>query len=212
MKKVLFTTAFFLSLSPLFAQLRIGVKAGGLFSNFAYQGVGLSSSGTRGDATFSYLAGVAAVFPISDRLSLQTDLLYQRKGAQTGLVMAMNQTSRVSEHLHYLSFTPLLRYRIINTLHLGIGPEVSYLLGVYRRSELLGSSPSFLAYHPLDLAVNAEVHYQPLKKWSVGLRYNLGLYDVTERFEVMTLIGQTFMIDDDTYNRSAQLSLYYWFR
>ena len=212
MRKNFLAIVFLLGIYPLFAQTKFGVKAGGLLSNFAYEGVGLSSPGTQGDAKLSYLVGVAAAFPISDRLSLQTDLLYSREGAQTGFVTIMNETSRTSDHLHYLSVAPLLCYRVINKLHISVGPEVSYLIGAYQRSELLGSTSTFLSYRPLDLAVNFDVQYHLLEKWSVGLRYNLGVYDVTKRFEVISFDDMPIVIDSNVYNRSVQLSLYYWLR
>ncbi len=211
MKAVLSTIVVFLSMSPLFAQLKIGMKAGGTLTNFATEGIGLSS-GNYAEANFSYVAGATTKFPLNDRLSLQTDLLYGRKGAQTGFVTALNETSRTSDHLHYISITPLLHYQITSKLYVGAGPEISYLIGSYERSQLLGSRSTLIDYQPFDLAVNFDVQYHLLKKWSVGLRYNLGIYDITERFERTFSDDEVFVIDSDVYNRSIQLSIYYWLR
>lgn len=209
-------TFFILALSTLSlaasAQVKFGIKAGGLLSNFAYRGVGLSSSDGQPDTKLSYLLGTAVAFPIGDHLSLQTELLYSKKGARTGFISALGETSRTRDQLHYLSVAPLLRYRVVDRLDVGVGPEVSYLIGSYERTELLGSRPTLMPYRSLDLAVNFDAQYHLLERWSVGLRYNLGVYDVTDRFEIVSFDDEVFVIDGDVYNRSVQLSLYYWLR
>lgn len=211
MKKTGLTLLFLISLFPLFAQLKIGVKAGGVLSNIAGEGIGFSSSGTRDNAKLSYLVGGVLALPIHERFGVQAELLYSKKG----LRFDGFENEKVRNHYHYLSLPLLLRYRIVERLSVALGPEVSYLLGAYQRSDAFGNSDLngfSRTYKPLDIAINLDVQYDLSDKLALGLRYNVGLYDITERIEGVIIDGELSVIDDDVYNRSVQLSLYYWLR
>lgn len=211
MKKALLVIAFLLGASPLFAQVKLGAKAGGMVSNLVTKGVGLTSSNNQDDAKLSYLLGAVVTFSIYDRFSLQTELLYSNKGVRTDLD---GISGTISDNYHYLSVPLLIRYQVTEQLGVGIGPELGYLLGAYQRSDVSGSNPIPVDrfYKPWDVAVNLDVQYDLLEKLSLGLRYNLGVYDVTKRYERTDNRGDVFVLDNDVYNRSIQLSLYYWFR
>ena len=214
MKKVILVTLLALGSFPLLAQVRVGVKAGGLISNVAPEGIRFNYPGASGSTRFSYLAGAVLTLPIHNRWSVQAELLYSKKGMQSGFVIALNQTSRTYDNLHYLSVPLLMRYQPIDRLSVGVGPEIGYLLGAYQRSSLLGSRPEKAQYEPLDVAVNLDVQYTLLNKISLGLRYNVGLYDVGRRYELVPFFGngEPSVIDYTFYNRSLQLSLTYWLK
>ena len=208
MKRMLIITALTLSMNPLLAQVKVGVKAGGMLTNLAHKGIGLGPSAS--DAKFSYLAGVTLVLPIHDRLRVQTELLYSNKGMHTS-VEGFNGPSNISHNSHYLSVPVLLRYRITNQLSIGAGPEVGYLLGAYQQSTEFKSHSVRSFYKPLDLSLNLDIQYDVADRLSLGLRYNLGVYDITKRYEFLTFGDTPFVIDNDVYNRALQLSLVYWF-
>ena len=206
MKNALLAIILSLYTTPLLAQVKFGLKAGGMLSNVAAEGIGLSSSGNQAETKFSYLTGVAAILPIHQHFRVHAELLYSNKGA-LGDIYGRDY----SNNYHYLSLPLLLRYQVIDRLSVGIGPELDYLFGVYQRSEAGSSFPMSSYYKPLDLGINLDVQYDLLDKLSLGLRYNLGVYDITERLEGTTFEGTPFVVDSNVYNRSLQLSLFYWF-
>ena len=210
--KITFLVALLsLAVNPLFAQVKLGVKAGGLISNVASEGVRFNFPGASRDAKPSYLAGAVLLVPLSNQFSVQAELLYSKKGMRSGFTEALGQTSRTNYNFHYFSVPLLLRYHPIDKLSIGLGPEVSYLLGAYQRSHI-GSRPNKEFHEPLDVAVNLDMQYALLEKFSLGLRYNLGVYDITKRYEGVLIGGEPFVVDSDLYNRSLQLSLTYWFK
>ena len=212
MKKAVLIGLLTLGSFPLLAQVKIGVKAGGLISNVATEGVGLGYSGDRAKSKLSYLAGAVLAVPIYDRTSLQAELLYSNKGVRAEF-SGPNLPSKVSDNFHYLSLPLLLRYHLTDRLGVGIGPEVGYLLGAYQRMDTFGSNPRDGDYEPIDVAINLDLQYNLLEKLSLELRYNLGVYDITKRQEYTLLeSGETIVDDSNAYNRSLQLSLTYWLK
>ena len=211
MKKVILVTLLALGSFPLLAQVRIGVKAGGMLTDIAVDGIGLGYSGDQAKPKFSYLAGAVLTLPVYDQLSLQAELLYSNKGTR-GEFEAFGERVKISNHHHYLSLPVLLRYHLTDQLGIGLGPEVSYLLGAYQRSEAFGGISQEGDYEPMDVAINLDLQYNLLEKLSLGLRYNLGIYDITKRYEGVLIGGDPFVIDSDLYNRSLQLSLIYWLK
>ena len=212
MKNTLLVALSILLVSPLFAQVKVGIKAGGMLTDIATEGIGLGYSGNPAKAKLSYLAGAVLALPILDRLSLQAELLYSNKGVRAEF-SDPNLPRKVSDNFHYLSLPLLLRYHLTDHLGVGIGPEVGYLLGAYQRTDTFGSNPREGDYEPIDVAINLDLQYNLLEKLSLGLRYNLGVYDITKRQEfVLFESGETIVDDSDAYNRSLQLSLTYWLK
>lgn len=211
MRKIFLISLLALNSFPLLAQVKLGVKAGGMLTDIAIEGIGLGYSGDGAKTKLSYLAGAVLALPIHDRLSLQVELLYSNKGILADLPDASG-LGNVSDNFHYLSLPLLLRYHLTNRLGIGVGPEVGYLLGAYQRSDAFGSNSRRRYYEPIDVAINLDLQYDLLKKLTLGLRYNMGIYDVTKRSEGVIAGGGLFVEDSDLYNRSLQLALTYWLK
>ena len=211
MKKFILISLLAACSFPLLAQVSVGLKIGGALSNQADGGVLLP---TDNGLKPTYLGGVFATAPLSESFSLQPEVLYVNKGFQT--ISSGPTTPRYN--LHYLSIPIMLRYHILDKLTVELGPEISYLMDATTNRNFTGSfsgSPSFnqqllASYKDLDLALNIGVGYLLSDRFSVGLRYNMGLYDVSKDFTV-SLIGQEelVLISGTTYNRSLQLSVGY---
>ena len=212
MKRILLVFALALTLNPVYSQIKLGVKAGGILSNVAGQGIGLSSSGFISDPKLSFVIGGAISIPLHPKIGLQAELLYSKQGSQSTFLLDSVREEKHITNYHYLSLPLTVHYRITERLRAGIGPEFGYLLGAYQRTEAFDPSEvSDTFYHPIDLSINLDAQYQVLDKLSLGLRYHLGLYDITKRYET-TLQSTPLVVDSNVYNRSVQLSLTYWFR
>ena len=190
----------------LFAQVSIGVKVGGALAGQANEGIGLANSN---DQKITYLAGLSVPISLSQKFDLQPELLYSSKGFRTLIISSRSVSERYN--LHYLSVPIMLRYHLLDKLTVALGPEVSYLLGAATSLNTVSFSgtPSiqeqFLSsYKDLDIALNVGVGYSLSDKWSLNLRYNMGLYDVSEDFTV-SIFGrdEPLLISAPTYNRAA---------
>ena len=119
MKKLTFTLLLTLLVSAsLFAQVSVGVKAGGAFSSHTSEGIGL------GEGEFmkpTYLGGLFVSVPLTDKFSLQPEVLYTNKGDQSS-------SGDLRYNLHYINLPIMLRYHVLDKLTIELGPEFGYLL------------------------------------------------------------------------------------
>ncbi|MEM9671580.1 MAG: porin family protein [Cyclobacteriaceae bacterium] len=215
MKKLALLLLFNLAISfHLLAQVFIGVKAGGALTNNVYDGVGISGGFGIGSLKTSYLGGFFAEALLSENFSIQPELLYNNKG----YTAIDNGPLSLHYNLHYVSVPIMLQYRVLDRLIVELGPEIGYLLDATSNRSSRGifmGIPSFdeqllSSYKDLDLALNMGIGYLLSDKWSLNLRYNMGLYDVTEDFYTSVFeLDEPVLISSPVYNRSLQLSISY---
>lgn len=211
MKKFIIVSLLAIVSLPLLAQTSVGLKVGGALSNQTDGGVFLSADN---EQKVTYLGGIFVTVPLSNAFSLQPEVLYVNKGFQT--TSSGSITPRYN--LHYLSIPIMLQYHVLDKLTVALGPEVNYLIDATSNINLVSlfsGSPSPIerqlsSYKDLDLAVNVGIGYLLSDKFSVGLRYNMGLYDTSKDF-MITLRSQEepVVISGPTYNRTLQLSIGY---
>ena len=196
MKKLVFI--FLLNLligSTLFAQVSVGIKAGGALSGHTFDGIGL------GEGEFikpTYLGGLFVSVPLTDKFNLQPEVLYTNKGDQSS-------SGDLRYNLHYINLPIMLQYHVLDRLTVELGPEFGYLLSAGTNFNSGGFSsfsntPSFddqllASYRDLDIALNLGVDYALSDRWSVNVRYNLGIRDISDDFTYRNLwTGRTSII------------------
>ncbi|WBO83625.1 porin family protein [Hymenobacter yonginensis] len=126
---------------------RIGIKAGGTYSNVSGDNVNLITgnnySTDLGDYKLGYNGGISAIIPLSSDgfFSFSPELLYNRKGYEISTTqksgLATNVKSFEQEQqrvLHYLD-VPLLARINAGGLFFELGPQVSYLFGSKTKSQ-----------------------------------------------------------------------------
>lgn len=181
MKNRIYLTLFLIiaGLTGTYAQsLNFGVKGGANFSNFRGSGANINS-----ESISSFHAGAFVELGISDRFSLQPEVLYSTVGAK---VTATEAVEDFRNKLGYISIPILAKFYLIpNRLSVDLGPQVSFLLNE-KENVNLEKSNSF------DLAVSGGVTLRVLGPVFIQGRYNLGLNDVKS--------------DADVTNRAFQLS------
>lgn len=167
MKKFLLLLAVVAFSATTFAQdVQFGVKGGLNFANFR-------GDDADGDTkTDIYLGGFARI-GLTEKLAFQPELVYSRQG------MKVDEDGTDGKwKTNYLNIPLLLRAELANKFHAVFGPQV----GIHLSSEAEGSegdvSVSLDAddmMKDLDLALAMGFEYDITDKFSVGLRYNLGL-------------------------------------
>lgn len=193
MKNLLLSSAFILTLcSAAFAQVEFGLKVGPLLSR-NYVSVG-DTIAEFSDAKISFLAGGFIRMPIGSGLGIQAELLFSRKGNK-------------SRNFDYVSMPLMLQYEFFPNLRAEAGAEVGYLLGI-DDGIFRGIFEKYPFNRRLDVGLNAGLSYHFLDRLNVGLRYNLGVYDIF-RVDTTSVFGFPSDYDLDVKNHTLQLSVGY---
>lgn len=192
MKK--FSLFFFFSLLYLTAnaQVDLGIKAGPVVSRLHVEiGDSLSSFS---DPQLTFLVGGFMRLNMSDKVSLQTELLYSSKGSS-------------NTRYGYLSLPLMVQYEFLPGLRAEAGVEGNYLLSAQIESTSGNGRDARFQFKNWDVGLNAGFSYDFLDKFTAGLRYNFGLvntWDTEPRFGVAP--------DLDYRNHNIQLTLGYRFK
>jgi len=144
-----------------------GVKGG---INVASIGGG-SYAGLGGLASkVSFHIGGVAEIPISEKISLQPELLYSSQGSKWNFG-AINNLK-----LDYINLPILAKYAIIKGLSAEAGPVVGYLLST--------NAPNKEDYSSIDVAIAIGASYKLNDNIFFSLRYNKGLTNINKNVNV----------------------------
>ncbi|WP_108869330.1 porin family protein [Aquimarina aquimarini] len=184
-KVVLITFITVLGLSNINAQkIRLGAKAG---LNLAF----ITGDNTDSlDPITGFHFGLQAEMLISEKFSLQPELLYSGQGYDTSI------DSEGIIALNYLNIPLMAKYYVTKRLSLETGPQIGFLLstkgGTKDYKDLLKTT---------DFGINFGLGYKLDNGLNFGVRYNLGL----------TNINNIDGISDKNRNGVFQLSIGYFF-
>jgi long-chain fatty acid transport protein len=82
------------------------------------------------------------------------------------------KTVAESGSLLYLSFNPVIAWKINHTLSIGIGPTINYSQAIFKRAiGLLPGDQFKLEGDGIDYGFNAGILWQPHPQWSFGVNY-----------------------------------------
>ncbi|GAB3581500.1 porin family protein [Hymenobacter daeguensis] len=171
MKKSLLSLAVAaLAVSSAHAQLHYrsasfaGVKAGGSVASF----VGDDAKNLQN--VYGFHAGLFANLALGRPFSLQPELLYSMKGAQTPAAYITQSTV----WLNYIDVPVAFRATTKAGLFLEAGPQISFLINA--KSDASGEKVSVKSdYKPVDVGFVLGAGYQPLKGGlGIGGRYTAG--------------------------------------
>ncbi len=141
--------------------LQIGAKAGVNLSTLTGD-----ISGIKGRTSF-HLGGVAE-FPISEKLSIQPELLFSSQGAK--------YSDEGSLILNYLQVPVMGKYYVMDELSLELGPQFGYLLSAKLKydSDENGNDPGPNTEGGRSQSVETEDVKSDVKSIDVGLLFGLG--------------------------------------
>jgi len=109
--------------------------------------------------------GMFAEFKMSEKFSIQPELLYSRQGAKIG-------SDKLK--LSYINLPVLAKFYPISKISIEAGPQFGYLISKS------GGTLSKSNYKKIDLSAVVGLNYQISNKIGIGARYNLGLKDITK--------------------------------
>jgi opacity protein-like surface antigen len=181
MKKLLLlsTIAMFGMTNSIYAQnVDIGFKTGLNISNF-----------TGGDADrnslFDFHIGGLAEFKITEKFSLQPELLYTRQGSEV--------ENLVKIKVDYLAIPLMAKYYISEKFSVEAGPQVSFLIN--DKAEFNDSSipDSDTDASSFDFGLNVGFAYNINTKLFAQVRYNYGVTTIAENPDIKNSVLQISM-------------------
>nr|WP_314839892.1 porin family protein [uncultured Flavobacterium sp.] len=205
MRKIILTVAAVCAFGFANAQeAKFGIKGGLNLATFAGDTDGLDLKSKAG----LNVGGFVEV-KLSEKVSLQPELLYSMQGAKTDdfEVVVDNQiyTGDVSINLSYLNIPVMMKYYAAEKFNLEVGPQIGFLLSAKTVAKVNSNEAEEDVkdnFESVDFGLNFGAGYDFTKNISAGLRYNLGLAN----------IGKTEAGDDSKITNSVlSLSLAYKF-
>jgi hypothetical protein len=174
MKKILFAAVALFIMNGAFAQINIGVKAGANLSDL--------SDVKDSKMKIGFHVGGFAEFVISERISIQPELLFSTQG--TGYTESYQGINvDVSLNVNYINVPVLLKVNIAGGLSAEVGPQVGFLLTAKTKAEAMGvSSTEDLKDEckTLDVSLPIGLSYTFAEKFVVGARYAFGLTNLNK--------------------------------
>jgi hypothetical protein len=205
MKKNILTSLLILTIGLAFAQnTQFGLKGGLNVANLNGTGwVELSNT----SPIISFHVGGFVEIKLSDKISIQPELLYSLQGCKYSIELRQNDdpneppiNADVVSSLSYINIPVMFKYYVIEKFSLEAGPQLGVLVSSKVKSDLTGQPSSVYnnisGYNSFDYGVNFGAGYDISEKLSTGIRYNLGLCDIDKSTSV-------------TKNRVLSLSMCY---
>lgn len=173
MKKVILTLAMAAGVASFgHAQgVKIGLKGG--INLATYAGEDSDDSALK----VGPLAGVALNLGINDMLSVQPEVLYSVKGAQS------EEDSKFKQNLSYIDIPVLLKFNA-DGLFFELGPQLGILASAKAKydDDDMDIKDGF---NTVDFGYVAGVGYQLDGGFNLGLRYNGGITNVAKEVEIL---------------------------
>lgn len=177
MKNFLFTIVAIFGFSTLLIaqDVDFGVKAGLNISNF-----------TGGDADrnslTSFHVGAIAEVKLSDKFSLQPELLYSRQGSEAN--------DAVKVKVDYLAIPLMAKYCLSEKFSLEFGPQMSFLIddkAEFNDSSIPDAETDAASF---DFGLNAGVGFNITDNLFAQARYNYGITTVVENPDIKNSVFQ----------------------
>jgi long-subunit fatty acid transport protein len=155
---------------------------------------GLNVSTLTGDVNdassrVGFHVGGFAEIKLSDKFSVQPELLYSAQGAKGSYneFDGMDITSiDVTTKLAYINVPVMAKYYVAEKFSLEAGPQIGFLVSAKEKYSAGGDSAEEDvkdAYKSIDFGVNFGAGYDFTENLSVGVRYNLGLSNIAKNEE-----------------------------
>ncbi|SFQ41545.1 porin family protein [Hymenobacter arizonensis] len=164
---------------------RFGIKAGGSYTTFVGKDVDSDINNRLG-----YHGGLIAELSVTDRFSIQPELLYSMKGAQTKYSFN-GSTVTGTQTMHYVD-VPVLAKAKLGQLFLEAGPQVGVLMSAkasYESNKMSFNVSNKSSFNDVDFGYALGLGSETSSGLLLGLRYNGGFRDVTkaESFGALTI-------------------------
>jgi hypothetical protein len=196
---MLLTFFFTLLFYSGFSQIQIGIKGGGNVSNVEFEG---NTSKTH--YRLAYQAGIFGNFPLAQKFSLRTEILYYVKGWR---FPATQYGGSGTLSLYYINAPVLLGYKPAAKTTILLGTEAGWLTGVVSRFDGKKADLSSM-YRKTDIGVAIGLAHLLNSKLGLEMRYIHGFNNLSKIMLTDANGAPTRTIKDGS-NRSLQVGVFY---
>lgn len=175
-------------------EVKFGAKAG---VNFATIGGDSENVDSR---TSFHLGGVAEIV-ISDKFSVQPELLFSSQGAKSEYSEDLGELGsfKVEENLklNYLNLPIIAKYYVTDGLSIEAGPQLGFLLSADYDVEVDGESDEQDVkdnFKSIDFGAGFGLGYKLENGLNFNLRYNLGLSNISDTDGDFSIQNNVFQI------------------
>ncbi|SDG86813.1 porin family protein [Winogradskyella thalassocola] len=155
--------------------VQFGAKAGLNISNF-------SGGDADRNSLIGFHVGFISEIPLSEKFSLQPELLYSRQGSEAQDVVKVK--------VDYLAIPIMAKYYLAKDFSLEVGPQFSFLVndkGEYIDSDLPDEDTDASS---IDIGANVGLGYNLNSNMFVQARYNFGISTVAENPDIKNSVVQ----------------------
>jgi len=208
MKKLLFLTAIaVLTFNSSNAQedtssdegISFGVKVGGNISNTS-NGKEISDDGT--DNRYGFNVGAVVHIPISEKFSLQPEVVYSQQGFTTSSELDFFDIGDIIWRFDYINIPIMASYKVVKGLTLQAGPQVGFNINAEAYIDLDDDFDLSEETNTIDFGAGLGAQYELDFGLFFQVRYVWGLSNYIDSEDA----------DNETYsNRVGSLSVGYFF-
>jgi len=180
MKKIVLVAIAVLTFGWANAQdVKFGLKGGIHLSSF---------SGDIEDASskVGFQVGGFAEFKLTDKFSIQPELLYSTQGAKFE-ESEVNYYFKETINTSYLNVPVMAKYYVANKFSVEAGPQIGFLLSakdkweeMYYGEKISGNDDAKDDIKSVSFGLNVGAGYDFTENVSVGVRYNFGLSNISD--------------------------------
>jgi hypothetical protein len=183
MKKITLLLISLFSFYTLSAQIeyKFGLKGGVHYSGFSDDGSFVLAD------SFGFQLGLISEITISNKFSLQPELLYSERKGQDGTKPGDSRSYFFVSERSYIDLPIGVKYSFSDKFHIELGPQLSFLTSDKNTITpySTNSNPdSELIVNDIDFSANLGFGYSPTEKIIMQLRLNYGFSKVVETFDV----------------------------
>lgn len=156
------------------------------------------------DGKFGFHIGGVVEFPISEKFSIQPELLYSSQGDKES-----SEGMDIKYNLDYLNLPVMAKYYFSEGFSLEVGPQIGFLLS----GEVKGGGVSIDIkdlLKDIDFGLGFGLGYKLENGLNFSSRFNVGISNIVDNSG--SLLGEQIDFEDSTnYNNVFQLSVGYFF-
>jgi hypothetical protein len=178
-KSVLLITIALFGITAMSAQeyVMFGVKGGVNFSTFSGDG---SNAFNDPNGRTSFNLGLLAEIPLTDKFSVQPEVLYSGQGYD---IAERNNANDIEYQLDYINIPVLAKFYVFDGLALEAGPQVGFLVNSEIDSNPSSTNNGEISlsedqFNKVDFSVALGASYKFRGGFFVNGRYNIGLTDI----------------------------------
>ncbi|MGG5207581.1 porin family protein [Chryseobacterium sp. MIQD13] len=165
--------------------IRFGIKAGGNSSYFSEQKLSLNNQ------KIGFHAGVLVNIPLSQKFSLQPEVLYNQLGAKsvissTDVTTGDTNIKTKSDYkttMNYISVPLMVQMRPTEKFYIEAGPEFSYFINGKNSGNSTISTTTGGVTTTQSVSNSEDINKDTVNKFNLGLGLGLG-YDITQNIGI----------------------------